>query len=678
MGFQTLLFIILAGISALLIALFQYAYKVKSNKLKSVFTLLRFMTIFAILLLIINPKFEKESFYNIKPNLVITIDNSQSINHLEQDKNVLDLIEKLSSNNELENKFNILFYEFGNDLNATNIDSLSFSKTQTNISKAFNDLNQIYNEDSSPTILITDGNQTYGYDYEYDLKSYNQPIYPIILGDTITYTDLKIQQLNVNKYAYLKNNFPIEIIATYNGNDAISTQLVVNSGSSIVFRQRLDFSKSINANTISFTLPADRVGVNSYTARLEVLDNEKNTINNSKPFAVEVIDQKTNVAIISDMIHPDLGMLKKSIESNEQRSVKIISPIEFLNEKDNFQLAIIYQPNSKFRQVFEAIENNGINKFLIAGSQTQWTFLNQIQNNYALDITQQYEDYQATLNSNFTTFIIDDLDFSSFPPLRSEFGDITFNTTAEILLYKQVNNTLTDLPLLITFENSNKREALLLGENLWKWRAQSYLNEKSFQQFDNFIGKVVQYLAINKKRNRLNVEHESFYNGNSGIIVSAQFFNKNYEFDAKASLNIIAKHKEDEVEIISPFILKNNSYQADLSGFIPGQYDFTVRANNGEVSYSGSFQILDYNVEQQFLNADVTKLQQLAANSQGLSYFIANTDNLISDLINDSRYATIQKSTKNVVPLIDFKYLLALIALSLALEWFLRKYNGLI
>ena len=194
----------------------------------------------------------------------------------------------------------------------------------------------------------------------------------------------------------------------------------------------------------------------------------------------------------------------------------------------------------------------------------------------------------------------------------------------------------------------------------------------------NFIGKVVQYLAINKKRNRLNVEHESFYNGNSGIIVSAQFFNKNYEFDAKASLNIIAKHKEDEVEIISPFILKNNSYQADLSGFIPGQYDFTVRANNGEVSYSGSFQILDYNVEQQFLNADVTKLQQLAVNGQGLSYFIANTDNLISDLINDSRYATIQKSTKNVVPLIDFKYLLALIALSLALEWFLRKYNGLI
>ena len=156
------------------------------------------------------------------------------------------------------------------------------------------------------------------------------------------------------------------------------------------------------------------------------------------------------------------------------------------------------------------------------------------------------------------------------------------------------------------------------------------------------------------------------------------FFNKNYEFDAKANINIITKHKETDNETIVPFLLKNNNYQADLSGFPAGEYDYIVRANNGEVSISGAFQILDYNVEQQFLNANVTKLQQLATNSEGSSYFISNTENLITDLLNDSRYATIQKSTKNVVPLIDFKYLLALIVLSLALEWFIRKYNGLI
>ena len=93
---------------------------------------------------------------------------------------------------------------------------------------------------------------------------------------------------------------------------------------------------------------------------------------------------------------------------------------------------------------------------------------------------------------------------------------------------------------------------------------------------------------------------------------------------------------------------------------------------------SGSFTILDFNVEQQFLNADVTKLQRLASNSNGSAYFIANTDSLVSQLISDKRFATIQKSTKKIVPLIDWKYLLAIVALSLAIEWFMRKYNGLI
>ena len=678
MSSLTLLYVILAAISALLLALFQYVYKAKPNRLNPVFTLLRFITIFGILLLIINPKFEKITYFNVKPNLVIAVDNTQSISHLDQDNNVLELTKKLISDKELKGKFNLSFYEFGNDIYNSNLDSLSFSISQTNISKAFKSLDQIYSGETSPTILITDGNQTYGYDYEYDLKSYDNPVYPIILGDTITYTDLKIQQLNVNKYAYLKNKFPVEIITTYNGNNPVNTELMVTTGNSIVFRQQLDFSKTNNASNINFTLPANRVGVNSYTARIKALNNEKNIVNNSKPFAVEVIDQKTNIAIISDIVHPDIGMLKKAIESNEQRTVSIVTPNTFLNVKDEFQLVILYQPNTKFKSVFEALETNGVNKFIIAGSETQWTFLNQIQDNFELDVTMQFEDYQALLNTNFTTFIVDDLDFNSFPPLRSEFGDITFNTTAEILLYKKINNTLTDLPLLLTFENNNKREALLLGENIWKWRAQSYINEKSFQQFDNFIGKLVQYLATNRKRNRLNVDHESFYNGNGNIIISAQFFNKNYEFDAKASINLLIKNKETNNESIVPFVLKNNNYQADISGYLPGEYDFTVRANNGEVSSSGSFQILDYNVEQQFLNANVTKLQQVATNSKGSSYFIKNTDSLIPNLLNDSRYSIVQKSTKNVVPLIDFKYLLALIVLSLSIEWYLRKYNGLI
>lgn len=673
---ETLLYIVIAGLTALLLALFQYLYKSEKNIRNKFFAVLRFITIFSVLLLIINPKLEQTRLYTKKPDLAVAVDNSESIAHLNQNENVAQLINTLKSNPDLNNNFNIEYYAFGKNL--VSLDTLNFEEKQTNITSVFTTLSQINNESTGPTLLITDGNQTYGRDYEFTSQQYKQPIFPVILGDTIIYSDLRIQQLNVNKYAYLKNKFPVELIVIYNGVAPVTSQLVIRSGSFTVYKEYLNFSKAQNSHIINFTLPANTVGVTSYNATIIALDDEKNTINNSKPFAVEVIDQKTNVAIVSDIIHPDLGTLKNAIESNEQRSVSILKPNEYLENQDNFQLAILYQPNSKFRTVFDALEKSGGNKFIITGTQTQWTYLNTVQSDYSLEITSQTESYQADINPNYSTFIVDDLDFNSFPPLESEFGTVSFKTPIETILFKTANNIILDDPLLVTFEDSGRREAVLFGENIWKWRAQSYLNTKSFQLFDNFIGKLVQYLALDQKRNRLSLNYESFYGGNRDIIILAQFFNRNYEFDDKATINIVLKDTETDITTQLPFVLKKNSYEVDLSGLSPSEYDFTVTANNREVTQSGRFKILDYNVEQQFLNANVTKLQHLATNSGGSSYFIANTESLINNLINDSRFAIIQKSSKNVVPLIDFKYLLALIALSLAMEWFLRKYNGLI
>jgi len=674
---ETLLYIIIAGIVALLIALFQYIYKSKRSRLNGVFTFLRFITIFSVLLLLINPKFEQLSVYVQKPSLVIAVDNSSSIKHLNQDQNVKTILNSISDNKEISDKFDVDIYSFGKQLNLS--DSLTFSENQTNIDKAFNELSQIYRNSTAPLILVTDGNQTFGNDYGFTSSNLNQPIYPIILGDTITYTDLKIQQLNVNKYAYLKNRFPVEVITVYNGDQNINTKFQITSGNSVVYSKQVNFSKINSSNIINLILPANHSGVHSYKATIIPIESEKNKINNSKNFAVEVIDQKTNVAIVSSFIHPDLGALKKSIESNEQRSVSFLRPNEFVNRIDDFQLVILYQPNRSFRKLIEkTLNSENKNAFIIHGSQTDWRFMNSVNKNYKQEITNQTENYLPELNSNYSTFIIEELDFESFPPLNSNFGKTTFNIPIEPLLYKRVGNISTQEPLLATFENSGRREAVLFGENLWQWRAQSYINTKSFNQFDNFIGKIVQYLASNNRKKRLNVEHESFYNGSSSVIINAQYFNKNYEFDNRESLTITLTNKDSNVVSEFPFVLKNNSYQVDLSSLSASEYEFMVKANNENISHSGNFKILEYNVEQQFLNANVTKLQQIATNNSGKSYFIANYYQLNNDLLNDERYTSIQKSNKNIIPLVDWKYLLLFIVLSLAIEWFLRKYNGLI
>jgi len=677
MSSETLIYIILAGIIALGLAHFQYFTKNKSmSKLNMLFSFLRFLSVFAVLILIINPSFDKIKIAIEKPNLIVAIDNSSSVSHLKQDRSVLEFVENIKNNNDLKNKFNINYYTFGESLNAS--DSITFSDKQTNISKVFTQLNQVYKQTTSPTLLVTDGNQTYGNDYQFSSNSYKQPVYSIILGDTITYTDLKIQQLNINKYAYLKNKFPIEAILVYNGNSTISSKFIVKNGNATVYSKALTFSKNNNSKVINLTLPANRVGVNNYKAILVPLESEKNTINNTKNFAVEVINQKTKIAIVSDFSHPDLGVLKKSIESNEQRSVFILNSKNIINQINDFQLVILYQPNSKFNTVFSQLELQNKNKFVIVGTKTSLSFLNKVSENYSHAITNQTENYLAELNSNYSPFVIDDLDFESFPPLLSNYGEVNFNIPFQSILNKTVSGVSTNQTLLATFETNGRREAVLFGENLWQWRGRSYLNEKSFNAFDEFIGKLIQYLASKKQKSRLKLDYESFYNGSGNITINAAFFDKNYIFDTRETLNITVTNKVSEERKTFPLILKNNNYQVDLSSLPPSEYSFTVRTLKENISKTGSFQILEYNVEQQFLNANVTKLQQLATNSLGSSYFIDNTRGLVNDLLNDNRYVPIQKSSKNILPLIDWKYLLAIIALSLSLEWFLRKYNGLI
>lgn len=673
---ETLLYIILSGIIALLVALFQYKYKSKhKGNLSLVFTFLRFLSVFAILLLLINPKFNQVKVYTEKPSLILAVDNSNSIAHLKQNENALKALNTLKQHAELNKRFEIEVFTFDEDIQKT--DSIDFKSKSSNIDRVLRQISDIYKNEVAPIVLISDGNQTFGNDYAVSNK-YSQAIYPLILGDTVTYTDVKIQQLNVNKYAFLKNRFPIEAILVYQGNAPIRSTFTINQGNRTLYSKVIDFSKDDNSKVVNLTLPANSVGTKSYRAKVERLQNEKNIINNTKNFAVEVIDQKTKIALVSDFPHPDLGAIKKSIESNEQRSVEILNPYEILDKANDYQLFILYQPSNRFKRLYETLESENKNKLTVVGTNTSLNIINEKAKFFNIKATGQNEDFQATSNLNYAPFLVEDINVESFPPLKGPFGDVSFNVPFERLLGKTVLGIDKNEPLLATLEASSRREGVLFGENIWQWRAQSFLNAESFNPFDNFIGKLVQYLASSKRKSRLTVDYESFYTGSNNIVIKAQSFDKNYQFDARQSLEIILENTLSKEKQVLPFVLKNNNYQVDLSGLEPANYDFTVRSKTENISKSGSFEVLEYNIEQQFLNADVTRLRQLATNTSGESFFMDNLDELIAELSSNESYKPIQKSNKNTVPLIDWKYLLGLIVFTLSAEWFLRKYNGLI
>ncbi|HLT52409.1 MAG TPA: hypothetical protein VKZ97_00860, partial [Flavobacteriaceae bacterium] len=414
---QTILYILVSGIIALLVALFQYVWKSKRAGYTKFLAVLRFLTIFTVLLLLVNPKMEQTTVYTEKPNLVVMLDNSESVSHLNQKEAQENVQNAIASSTKLNEHFNVVYYSLGKGVKP--LDSLSHLDKETNIDKAFKELSQIYKNTVSPTILVTDGNQTIGNDYQFATTTYKQSIYPVILGDTITHADLKIAQLNVNKYAYLKNRYPIEAVVVYNGFSSVNSQFKVYQGNTVVYSEPVSFSKSNNSKIIQFTLPANSVGVQALRAVVEPLQIEKNTVNNTKNFAVEVIDQKQRIAIVSAFLHPDLGMFKKSIESNEQREAVFLKPNELISQINDFQMVVLYQPNLSFKPLFDAVKASNKNSLVVVGPKTDLNFLNGNSTLYNFEVTHQTETYQGSLNPNYSTFIVEDLGYETSPPLNS-------------------------------------------------------------------------------------------------------------------------------------------------------------------------------------------------------------------------------------------------------------------
>ena len=673
---STVLLIILAAIAALLLVFFQYFFRSKAKgRQRLVLSFLRFLALFFSFLLLVNPKFIKKSFSLEKSNLVILVDNSSSIGNSIGKAQASAILDAFRNSDGLNKKFNLNLYKFGKAFGV--FDSLDFSDKATDIGKSLKTLNTIYGNSESVVVLLSDGNNTLGEDYEYFGKKQKYPIFPMVLGDTTRYDDLKIAQVNTNKYAFLKNRFPVEVFVSYDGHDAVSTSLNMTLNGEKIHSQKLELSKKDNAASVTVLVNAASVGLKTLRISLDPLKNEKNTTNNVKNVAVEVIDEKTNVAIVTEVLHPDIGVLKKSIESNEQRSVTIVQPTLDLGELSDIDLLILYQPTPSFRNLYDFISNSKMATFTITGSKTNWDFLNTVQSGFSKNSYGQSEEVSPLANNNFSKFSIPDIPFNNYPPLETELGEILIFKNHEVILSQIIKGSDIGEPLLAVMEDNQEREAILFGENLWKWRMQHYRELQNFNDFDLLIGKIVLYLTLNEPRDRLVLNYLSFYESSADAKITANYFDESFSFDPNAEMILQLKPKVGNTTQEFPMLLKGGFYEADMSNMPPGEYTFIVKVVNENLTKSGGFNIMDYDVEQQFTSSNYKKLERLAKGSGGTLFFPTETKDLINDLIDENKFNPIQKSDENVVSLVDFRFLLGIIVLALALEWFIRKYNGL-
>ena len=669
----TFLYTLIALFLSIAIAYFQYFYKTKDKtKLPVLLFSIKVISLFLLLLLLINPKIKTSVLENIKPTLAIVVDNSKSISFLKEEKNILNFINKLSNNKDLAYKFNFENFTFAETLAVS--DSMSFIGNATNIYTAINSVNNLNNDKNAPILLFTDGNQTVGNAYEF--VNSKQQIYPIVFGDTTKYKDLQVTQVNVNKYSYINNKFPVEVLLNYDGQTNVKTKFSIFNAGKIVFSKNIQFSKDESSQIITTNLTTIKEGNNYYTASIQKIKEEKNTQNNSKNFSVEVINEQTKVLILSTILHPDIGAIKKAIESNKQRSVEVSIVSRFKGKLSDFQLIILYQPNELFNTVLTELQQKKSNLLIVTGTNSDWNFINKQSLGFTKNAIKEIENYNAIYNPSFLTFLQKDIGFNTFSPLKDAYGAVTFSKEHQDLLFQNINGLVTEQPLISVLETDSQKTAIIFGEGIWSWRATGFLNTNSFEEFDQFIGNLIQYVSSKKRRNRLSINSENLYPANSVVQISAFYTDKNYKFDARASLEIYITNKRTKEVTKLPFSLINNAYQTAIENLKSGEYSFKVVVLGQKITKYGSFKITEYTIEEQFTRPNVKKLKSLATNVGGKLFFKNDATPLIESLLEDKRYSTIQKSTTKEQNLIDWKWVLFFVIYLFTVEWVLRKYFG--
>ena len=668
--------VITAFLLAMLIAGWFYYYPKKKYSNDAIIFILRTLSIFFIILLLFNPKYYDTTKITIKPGLAVVIDNSLSIKTLDQQESVKNWVSIIQNSSVLSDKFNISYYTISNQLNALG-DSLTFTTDQTDFSN-LTALKSSINKQKLPIILLTDGNQNKGVSASY--LNINNPVYPIVFGDTTNYNDLYISQINNNPYGFLDNTFPVEIFINFKGKGRVSTNLTILKQHKTVWQQTINFKEDQKTQRVLLNLKPEATGQQIFTAKLSHLSHEKNTTNNSSKFSVEIVDQSSKVLIISDILHPDIGTLKKAIESNKQRRVVLSNGLQNNIKISDYQLIILYQPTSDFKQIFDEINNKNIPLWIISGKTTDWQYLNTNQSFFTKDITNLEEEYQAVYNPSFSLFKLESNAINDLPPLKDNFGKITFKKPHETLFYQKIKNTTTDFPLLTFLKDDLRKIALLNGEGLWQWRMYNYRDKQSFEEFDDLIDLIVQYLTANNQTDRFKITYKKVIKEVEKQHITVNIFNESIQLDENASLNFQLFDGHGKIIQSSRMTLTDRgNFSLTLDPLQGGDYSFKVTDQNTKINKRGFFTVVPYDIETQVFNADYFQMKLLAENTGG-EVFLGTTDvqSFLDRSLRFSDYKNIEKVVKKQKYLINWRWLLVLIILSLTAEWFVRKYRGLI
>lgn len=644
----------------------------------------RFITVSIICFFLLSPLI-KNVFRKVeKPIIVVVRDNSMSV-PLNNDstfyRNIFPRqIDEFASG--LGDQYEVVEYNFGDGIKTK--EPLDYNEKITNISLALDDIKLRYiNRNLGAVVLASDGLYNQGMNPTFDAASLKAPIYTIALGDTSIKKDALVKEVNYNKVVFMGNQFPIDITIAANKLSGKNTTLSVSHNGATVYSKSLSVNGNRYSSYQSCILTADAPGTQRYRVQISKIDGEATVLNNYYDIFIDVIDSRQKILILTEFPHPDIAAWNMAINQNKNYQAEIGMVPSFNKNLRDYSLVIMYQlptTSQNASNYIQQINNSQIPVIYTLGNSTNVQNFNAINAGMKINGNRNNtDDIQGTINTNFSLFGLSDnlvRYFPKLPPLSGPYGSsFDVSPTTEVLAYRKVGSVVTGFPL-IGFNTINKHKiGIIAGEGIWKWRNYDYQMHKNHDIFFELMNKMIQYVAVKEDKSFFRVNSAQQFYENEPIVLFAELYNESYELinDPPVSLKISG------IDETKTFSQAGKSYRAGI-GILPvGEYSYvaSVVYKGKTLTKAGKFIVKPIQLEALNTTANHDLLLKLSASTNGKMYHPQQLNELKREL-NDTREITsIAFKQKQFKDLIYYKWLFFLLLFLLALEWFIRKREGM-
>lgn len=566
----------------------------------------------------------------------------------------------------------------------------NFQDKVTNLSELMRTVYDMYGgQNLGAVVLASDGVYNEGSNPSYTDAQLSAPVYTIALGDTTPKRDLLLKRVFHNKIAYLGDKFTVQVdVAATNctGQQSVLNISKVEDGQTRTL-QSIPVSITNNDffNTREIQLDADKPGVAQYVFSIAALPGEATTLNNRKEIYIDILDARQKILLYGNGPHPDLSALRQCLEQNKNYQVDMAYasiPGTDFGKYDFVVLHNLPSANTDLSAALRILNERRTPRLFIAGMQTNYNALNQAQSLIsAQSNAQQSDDVQGVLVPQFASFSLDPRiveELPRFNPVISAFGNFGATPQAQVLLKKRIGKINTETPLLALGEINGVRTGVFLGEGIWKWRLFDYMQHQNHAIFDELFGKTIQYLSLKEDKRKFRVTlDKSIFNENEPIQFAAELYNDNYELTNDPDVTMSVRNSEGK-EFTYTFNKIGKAYTLN-AGILPvGNYTYraTTAFNGQQQLFEGKFSVRPIQLELFETQANHAVLRQLSNRFGGSTVAGANL-NAVSELIKANQTVKpVIYSTNKTNPLINLKWIFALLAGLLAAEWFMRRYFG--